>query len=174
MPGLFLTRHLSACGSRLPGLSFTLPLFPSTRRITCHPRLARRAAQERKGNMLGEKIGETTGKITGQRTLPLEGSVAKIESSQLMTGKMLGVEVTEIGTYWSTLKEGGILYGEGQGILMTEDGESCVWKGAGTGKPTGKGLGVTYRGAIYYDTKSSKLARLNATCVVFEYEVDEQ
>jgi hypothetical protein len=123
--------------------------------------------------MLGEKIGEFTGKITGQRTLPPDHEGVKVETSFQSTGKILGVEATEMGTYVAVLRESGNLYGDGQGIYMTKDGESCAWRGSGIGKPTGKGLGVTYRGAIYYQTKSAKLARLNGSCVIFEYEVDE-
>jgi hypothetical protein len=31
---------------------------------------------------------------------------------------------------------------------------------------------VSYRGAIYLDSQSEKLQRLNSTAVVFEYEAD--
>ena len=58
--------------------------------------------------------------------------------------------------------------------FSSPSGLLAFFNSAGIGKPTGKGLGVTYRGAIYYQTKSAKLARLNGTCVIFEYEVDEQ
>jgi hypothetical protein len=39
-----------------------------------------------------------------------------------------------MGTYWSTMRPGGFLYGEGQGVMMTSDGESVVWVGQGTGR----------------------------------------
>src|SRR5438093_658243 len=98
--------------------------------------------------MLGEKIGESTGKITGQRTLPSDHEGPKVETSFQSAGKILGVEFTELGTYCTALREGGVLYGEGQGVLMSKDGESCTWRGAGIGRPTGKGLGVSYRGSL--------------------------
>ena len=37
----------------------------------------------------------------------------------------------------------GILYGEGQAVLTTKDGDAVFWKGMGVGKPTGKIMGVT-------------------------------
>ena len=35
-------------------------------------------------------------------------------------------------------------------------------------------MAANFRGAIYYTTQSQKLARLNGTAVVFEWDVDEQ
>ncbi len=124
--------------------------------------------------MLGEMIGETRGKITVNRVLPFEseGLAPRIESSFQDSGKILGVEVTDIGTYWSTVRAGG-LYGEGQGIVMTRDGEMAYWTGQGVGKFTGRGSASIWRGSLFYRTSSQKLAHLNNIAVVFEYEVDE-
>ena len=123
--------------------------------------------------MLGEKIGQTTGKVTNRRVIPCEGSGVKVEVSFQTTGKLLGHDISEIGTYTSVLKQGGSFYGEGQGVIMTKDGDAITWRGSGAGKPTGKGMGVTYRGAVYYDTSSPKFAQLNSLCAVFDYDVDE-
>ena len=43
--------------------------------------------------------------------------------------------------------------------------------GAGKFEPGGA---VSYRGILYFQTASQKLARLNATPGVFEYEVDTE
>jgi hypothetical protein len=123
--------------------------------------------------MLGEPIGESRGKITGTRVPPFEGEVPKVEVSFESSGKLLGIELTEIGTYWSIVKPDGFLYGEGQGIMVTKDGETVKWKGQGVGKPTGKGSAASWRGAVYYQTSSKNLARLNGIAAVFEYEADE-
>jgi hypothetical protein len=56
---------------------------------------------------------------------------------------------------------------------MTSDGEMATWRGEGVGRFTGRGAVVSWRGAIYYQTASPKLARLNSVAVFFEYEVDE-
>lgn len=123
--------------------------------------------------MLGEMIGEFRGKVTGNRVLPSEGQAPKVETSFQQSGKILGVEATDMGTYWSAVRAGGSLYGEGQGVTMTKDGEMAAWTGNGVGRFTGRSSAVSFRGAIYYQTSSAKLARLNSVAIVFEYETDE-
>lgn len=123
--------------------------------------------------MLGEKIGEDTGRVTGRRVLPSEGYGPKVEASFETGGTILGVGMTDIGTYWSIVRPDGNLQGEGQGVVMTEDGEMASWTGQGVGRFTGPGS-VSWRGAVYYQTASQKLARLNSVAVLFEFEVDEE
>ena len=123
--------------------------------------------------MLGEQIGDVHGKRTARRVLSADGGCFKVEVSFESTGQMLGVDVHEIGTYWSEPRPGGSLYGEGQGVLLTSDGGMATWKGAGIGKFK-EGGAISYRGAIYYQTMTPQLARLNAMATVFEFEVDAQ
>lgn len=123
--------------------------------------------------MLGDKLGEERGQITGFRVLPSEGGNPTVEVSFQASGQLLGVDVTDAGTYSSTLTPAGILSGSGQGIITTSDGEVITWSGGGLGRFTGRGSAVSWRGAIYLQTTSQKLARLNTVAVVFEYEVDE-
>jgi hypothetical protein len=123
--------------------------------------------------MLGEQIGEETGQITGMRVLPDEGAGPKVEVSFQASGTLLGAHVNNIGTYVSVTRPDGTLFGEGQGIAMTDDGEAAAWRGQGAGRFTGHGTAVAYRGAIYFQTSSQRLARLNGIAVVFEYESDE-
>ena len=124
--------------------------------------------------MLGEKLGEETGRITVQRVLPSEGPGPKVEVSFEGRGTLLGVEMTDMGTYVSSARPDGTLFGSGQGIIMTKEGDMVSWTGQGVGRFTGRGSAVSWRGAIYYQTASQKLARLNSVAVVFEYEVDEE
>ena len=49
--------------------------------------------------MLGEKIGEATGKVTTRRVLANPGGGPKMETSFEATGKLLGADITEMGTY---------------------------------------------------------------------------
>jgi hypothetical protein len=121
--------------------------------------------------MLGEKLGEESGKITGTRVLPSEGGAPKVEVSFQAMGKTLGVDTTDIGTYWSVTRPDGSLYGNGQGILITNDGGAASWTGQGIGRFNASG-GVTWRGAFYYLTGSGSLARLNSMAVVYEFETD--
>ena len=120
--------------------------------------------------MLGELIGELHGKRTGRRVLSTDAGF-KVEVSFEDSGKILGIEANNMGTYWSAPRPDGSLYGEGQGLVITQDGEMATWKGQGVGKLLRGGV-VSYRGAIYYSTASPKLARLNTIAAVFEYEVD--
>jgi hypothetical protein len=121
--------------------------------------------------MLGEQIYEAHGKRTGRRVLSTDGDGFKVEVSFEATGKLLGFEAFEIGTYWSVSRPDGTLYGEGQGVVLTPDGGMATWKAGGIGKFVGGGA-VSYRGAVYYTTATPKLARLNAVAGVFEYDVD--
>jgi hypothetical protein len=121
--------------------------------------------------MLGELIGELRGKRTGRRVLSTDRRL-KVEVSLEDSGKILGIEANNIGTYWSQTRPDGSLYGERQGVVITRDGEMATWKGQGVGKFQGGGA-VSYRGAIYYSTLAPKLARLNSVAAVFEFAVDE-
>ena len=94
--------------------------------------------------MLGEKLGEESGKITGTRVLESEGGAPKLEVSFQAMGKALGVETTDIGTYWSLMRPDGSLFGNGQGILMAKDGGAASWTGQGIGRFNASG-GVTWR-----------------------------
>jgi hypothetical protein len=89
---------------------------------------------------LGDQIGEASGKVTGNRVItPMVGTQqqARIEVSFQGSGTLLGQEITDIGTYWQTLKPGGTLYGEGDVLYITGDGQSAHWRGFGVGRPTG-------------------------------------
>ena len=123
--------------------------------------------------MLGEQIGEGRGKRTARRVISAEGGGFKVEVSFEGTGKILGHDSVEIGTYCSGTRPDGSLYGEGQGVVLTPDGGMATWKGAGVGRISTDGS-VSYRGAIYYSTATPKLARLNSCASVFEFEVDPQ
>ena len=123
--------------------------------------------------MLGEQIGEETGQITAMRVLPAEGAGPKVEVSFQSSGTLLGARVNDMGTYISVTRPDGTLFGDGQGIAMTEDGEVATWRGAGVGRFTGQGGAVSWRGAIYFQSTSERLARLNGIAVVFEFETDQ-
>ena len=101
----------------------------------------------------------------------LSSDVLKVEVSSEDTGTMLGVATNGMGTYTSDVRSDGSLYGEGQGAMITADGEPITLRGSGAGKLLAGGA-VSYCGILYYRTPSQKLSRLNYACGVFEYEVD--
>jgi hypothetical protein len=123
--------------------------------------------------MLGDPVGEERGQITGTRVLPASGPGPRVEVSFQASGQLLGMDVTDMGTYVSMVRPDGTLFGEGQGVLMLADGGMASWHGQGVGRFTGRGSAVSWRGAIYYETDSEKLARLRGIVGVFEYETDE-
>jgi hypothetical protein len=119
--------------------------------------------------MLGDKIGETKGKRLARRVLSVNPLTAEVSFEE--SGSMLGVPVNGMGTYTSTVQADGSLFGHGQGVSMTEDGEAATWTGTGVGH-FGPGGTVSYRGMLFFKTASKKLARLNNVCAAFEYDVD--
>lgn len=123
--------------------------------------------------MLGEKVGELQAKVTGQRVIKGPDGLPRVETSYQGIGKIYGVETQEMGTYTARLTPAGVLQGEGQGVIMTKDGDSCFWSGHGIGRPTGKGLASSWRASLVYQTTSQKIGRLNGIVGVVEWEVDE-
>lgn len=120
--------------------------------------------------MLGEQIGEEKGKVTARRVLPRVNGGPRVETTFETAGKLLGISERTIGTYWSEVRPGGNLYGEGHGVVMGEGGTMASWKGSGIGvfQPDGS---IKFRGAIYYESASTQWARLNRTAVVYEHDV---
>jgi hypothetical protein len=121
--------------------------------------------------MLGELIAEAKGRRTGRRVIDGPGGKQRVEVSFEDSGTILGFQGNNIGTYWADVKPDGTIYGEGQGINVTSDGDMVSWRGVGTGVFRGGGA-VGYRGSLHYTTSSPKLARLNSIAGVFEFEVD--
>ena len=119
--------------------------------------------------MLGEQISETIGKRIVRRVLSTEPPTVEVTFED--SGKVLGVSTTGMGTYTSVVHPDGSIDGEGEGLIQTEDGELLAWKGTGVGKFGAAGA-VSYRGMLFFQTASKKLARLNNACGAFEYEVD--
>ena len=124
--------------------------------------------------MLGEKIGEETGKVTGRRIL--EGDdyrYLKMEISFEAAGSLLGLQGANMGTYTIFERLPGQLYGEGRGIVMSQDGESAIWSGHGVGRMTGEGMGVAFASSITFQAGAGKLSALNNMLVVVEHTTDK-
>jgi hypothetical protein len=119
--------------------------------------------------MLGEQISETKGKRLVRRVLSTDPPTVEVSFED--SGQIVGVPVTGLGTYTSVLRGDGSVFGHGQGMSMTSDGENLTWSGSGMGR-FGPGGAVSYRGMLFFQTASQKLARLNNACGAFEYEVD--
>jgi hypothetical protein len=125
--------------------------------------------------MLGDKLGDGIGKVIGTRMLPGDDyRYVKMEVTIQESGKVCGVDTTNIGTYVVFERVPGQIYGEGQGILQSTEGEGAIWKGHGVGKMTGKGMAMAIRFSVAYQAgPSGKLSRLNDVLVIGEHDVDE-
>ncbi|MGW6568795.1 hypothetical protein [Streptomyces sp. NPDC054975] len=122
--------------------------------------------------MLGDLIGEEQGETTGIRVLSTDGGHPVMEASFQATGTLLGVAVKDMGTYESVVRADGTLFGEGQGVTMTQDGETVTWHGSGVGR-IGETGAVDWRGALFFETSATTFAHLTGIAGVFEFHVEE-
>ena len=118
--------------------------------------------------MLGEMIGEGRGKISTVRVLPSEGGAPRMEVSFQGAGKLLGQDVSQVGTYISTLTPNGVFNGCGQGMITSKKGDVVLWTGTGVGRPTGPGMTASWRGSLCYQTTSQAFAGLCKIAIIFE------
>jgi hypothetical protein len=123
---------------------------------------------------LGDQIGELSGRITGTRVITPSAGQTRIEVSFQGSGTVLGQDVTNLATYWQTLRPGGILYGEGDALYITGDGQSAHWRGFGVGRPTGPFPAGHFAVCGSAETESQALGRLNEIATVLEYDVDQE
>ncbi|MBI2571232.1 MAG: hypothetical protein HYV63_29865 [Candidatus Schekmanbacteria bacterium] len=121
--------------------------------------------------MLGEKIGEETGRVTNRRVVLREDGQPLMEVTFESKGHLLGVAYDGLITYKGAPRVGGALFGEGNGVLMTQNGDSVTFLGNGIGHTKGPGNVTVWRGAIYYQTNAERLLRLNGIAAIFEHEV---
>jgi hypothetical protein len=119
--------------------------------------------------MLKELIVESTSKRSGRRVVSIDPPTTEVSFED--SGHLLGVPTTGTGTYTATILPDGSMFGHGQGVYMTQDGEGITWSGTGVGR-FGPGGSISYRGMLFFRTASQKLARINNACGAFEYEVD--
>ena len=119
--------------------------------------------------MLGDKIGEVKGKRVGRRLLSVDPPTAEVTFED--SGELFGIATVGMGTYTSVQRADGSFLGNGQGMIMTAEGEAVTWTGMGLGH-LGPAGSVSYRGMLFFRTMSKKLARLNNSCGAFEYNVD--
>jgi hypothetical protein len=119
--------------------------------------------------MLGEQIGETKGKRLVRRVVSIDPPTAEVSFED--KGQIIGIPTNGMGTYTSVVRPDGSILGHGQGMSLTDDGEAITWTGTGMGK-FGPGGSVSYRGMLFLQTASQKLARVNNLCAAFEYDVD--
>ena len=70
----------------------------------------------------------------------------------LPSGTMKGIQIAHIATFY-TIPKGNILYGQGQGVITTRDGNSgdmATEIGHGIGEFIDNGKKVKFRGSFFY------------------------
>ena len=125
------------------------------------------------GNVtIGDLIYEGNGEITSQ--IVLEGPT--IQTSFTSNGTIsindLNEQVTEIGTYTTTPRANGILYGEGKGVITGNDNDILTWTSQEIGTMSADGK-IVFRGSMFFNSLSpvGKLAFLDNMPAVFSFEV---
>ena len=120
-----------------------------------------------------EKIGSLKA-ISTTKTLSVEGSLPKFETSAQGSGTLAGVEVTTMATYWAEMQANGTLYGEcpNAGVIMAQDGVA-TFRASGTGSFTADG-GTTFKGVVYVQTTAPSLSSLNGAALVYNWDVDAE
>jgi hypothetical protein len=74
--------------------------------------------------MLGDQLGESKGKRIVRRVLSTDPLTVEVSFED--SGNILGVATNGLGTYTSVVRPDGSLYGDGEGLMMTPDGEGIT------------------------------------------------
>ena len=92
-----------------------------------------------------------------------------METSFQASGSILGTDVKETGTYSTVVRPDGCTWAKGKGNhdQGRENGHLDRPRCWHDEKDT-----ASYRGALYYQTTPTRLARLNKVALLFEYEVE--
>lgn len=102
-------------------------------------------------------------KLIGQRVVSTaNGITPQIEYTSIENGTIKGVgNVTNLQTWTATISPPRIIYGVGQGVITTADGQDmATWIGYGDGRSNINGT-TTYHDIIFFNTNSTgKLAFL--------------
>ncbi len=126
------------------------------------------------GNVtIGNLIYEGRGEINSQTVLQGPTVQTSFSSNDTVITGINNQTVTEIGTYTSTPKANGVLYGEGKGVMTGPDNEILTWTSQqiGTMTPQGK---IVFHGSMFFNALSpvGSLSFLDNMPAVFTFEVD--
>ncbi len=83
---------------------------------------------------LGDLVLDETGTVTGIRVLSNDASGTKLEVCLGTTGTIRGVAETCLWTYWQLIRPDGSIYGQGEGVMTTQDGDVIQLTGHGSGQ----------------------------------------
>ena len=122
---------------------------------------------------IGKLIYQGSGEITSE--IVLEGPT--IQTSFTSNGTMsignLDEKVTEIGTYTTTPRANGILYGEGKGVITGKDNQIVTWTSQEIGTMSVNGT-IVFHGSMFFNVVApvGNLSFLDNMPAVFSFQVD--
>ena len=119
---------------------------------------------------LGELVLDDSGQITGIRVLSTDASGTNLEISAQLTGTIRGVGHTTLWTYTVLQRPDGSLYGGGNGVLTTVNGDVIHLIGSGSGNANPGGP-VRFCTMLHAHGATGQNADLNYIGLTGEYEV---
>ena len=119
---------------------------------------------------LGELVLEDSGQITGIRVLSTDASGTTLELNLQLNGTIRGVGENTLWTYTMLQRPDGSLYGQGNGVLTTVNGDVIHLIGSGSGKANPGGT-VRFCTMLHPHGATGQNADLNAIGLAGEYEV---
>jgi hypothetical protein len=122
------------------------------------------------------KIGNLTyqenGRVTGKRVLDVNGPV--MENSYSASGTLKGnIPVTNIGTIKVFIRSGGAIYGEGQGVMLSRNGEIATWISQAIGHADQNGNVIVYDSVVFGLSSTGNTSFLNNMMLVFKQLVSQ-
>ena len=101
------------------------------------------------------------GNLVSTRALNVIGE-PQLEYSIVENGTVTGIEnVTNIQTWIDTLRTPKVIYGEGKGVMITDDGQRATWIGFDIGQLQNNGS-IIYKGiTIFNNNATGDMAFLN-------------
>lgn len=126
------------------------------------------------GNLtIGNLIYENKGEITSQTVLEGPTVQTSFSSNGTILNGINSIDVTEIGTYTTTPRSNGVVYGEGQGVITGKNNEIVTWSSQEIGIITPEKK-IKFNGSIFFRALSpiGNLAFLDNKMGIFTFEVD--
>ena len=120
---------------------------------------------------LGDLVLDETGTVTGIRILSTDASGTKAEICLQSTGTIRGVAETTLWTYTQLTRSDGSIYGSGQGVMTTQDGDVVHLTGHGSSQAAAPGGTTNFRIMLHPHSASTKYSDLNGIGLVGNYDI---
>ncbi|MDB4651777.1 hypothetical protein OAG06_02015 [Verrucomicrobia bacterium] len=117
---------------------------------------------------------EETGQVTGIKVLPPTAEGAQYEISLSTQGTIEGTNYTALWTYAQVQRNDGSIYGQGDGVMTTECGETIYLKGSGSAPGKESDGIVKFKVINHHHTASSKFKHINGAAGVGIYSVSPE